>query len=73
MKVINQPVEVVDYYEHSIGSGLGVSAVCYIELKVGECSASFGVAKDSNIMTAAIKALVCGVNRRMGDYQSIIN
>jgi len=73
MKVINQPVEVVDYHEHSIGSGSGVSAVCYVELKVGECSASFGVAKDSNIMTAAIKALVCGVNRRMGDYQSIIN
>lgn len=64
-KVINQAVEVVDYHEHSIGSGSGVSAVCYIELKVGAHSASFGVAKDSNIMTAAIKALVCGVNRRM--------
>jgi 2-isopropylmalate synthase len=59
-------VEVVDYHEHAIGSGSGVSAVCYIELKVGECSASFGVAKDSNIMTAAVKALVCGVNRKLG-------
>ena len=64
-QVTNQAVEVVDYHEHSIGSGSGVSAVCYIELKVGEYSASFGVAKDSNIMTAAIKALVSGVNRRM--------
>jgi 2-isopropylmalate synthase len=66
IKVINQPVEVVDYHEHSIGSGSGVSAVCYIELKVAACSASFGVAKDSNIMTAAFTALVCGVNRRLG-------
>lgn len=72
-KVIKQPVEVVDYHEHSIGSGSDVSAVCYIELKVGECVASFGVAKDSNIVFAAVKALVSGVNRKMGDYQSIIN
>lgn len=64
-KVIKQPVEVVDYHEHSIGSGSDVAAVCYIELKVAGCSASFGVAKDSNIMIAAVKALVGGVNRRM--------
>jgi 2-isopropylmalate synthase len=72
-QVTNQAVEVVDYHEHSIGSGSGVSAVCYIELKVGPHSASFGVAKDSNIMIAAVKALISGVNRKMGDYQSIIN
>ncbi len=61
MKIINQPLKVVEYHEHSIGSSSGVSAVCYVELKVGECSASFGVAKDSNIMTAAVKASVCGL------------
>jgi 2-isopropylmalate synthase len=65
-KVIKQPVEVVDYHEHSIGSGSDVSAVCYIELKVGGQSASFGVAKDSNIVFAAVKALVGGVNRKVG-------
>jgi 2-isopropylmalate synthase len=65
-KVIKQPVEVVGYHEHSIGSGSDVAAVCYIELKVAGCSASFGVAKDSNIMIAAVKALVGGVNRRIG-------
>jgi 2-isopropylmalate synthase len=63
MTVINQPLEVVDYHEHSIASGSGDSAVCYVELKVEECKASFGVAKDSHIMFAAIKALVLGVNR----------
>ncbi|MBU3003232.1 2-isopropylmalate synthase [Paraglaciecola arctica] len=65
-QLVKQPVEVVDYHEHSIGSGSDVSAVCYIELKVGEHSASFGVAKDSNIMIAAVKALVGGVNRKVG-------
>jgi 2-isopropylmalate synthase len=65
MKIINQPLKVVEYHEHSIGSGSGVSAVCYVELKVGECSASFGVAKDSNIMFVAFRALVLGVNRKM--------
>ncbi|WP_339725515.1 2-isopropylmalate synthase [uncultured Paraglaciecola sp.] len=69
-KVTNQTVEVVDYHEHSIGSGSDVSAVCYIELKVAGQSASFGVAKDSNIMTAAVKALVGGVNRKVGTVSS---
>jgi 2-isopropylmalate synthase len=63
-KLTNQALEVVDYHEHSMGSGSGVVAVCYIEMKVGGQTASFGVAKDSNIMLAAVKALVSGVNRK---------
>lgn len=47
-----------------IGSGSGVSAVCYVELKVGECLVSFGVAKDSYIMFAAVKALVLGLSEK---------
>lgn len=60
---VNQPIEVVDYHEHSVGSGSAVTAVCYIELKTKNHITTFGVAKDSNIITAAIKAFINGVNR----------
>ncbi len=60
---LKRQVEVVDYHEHSIGEGSGVMAVCYIELKVDGNISLFGAAKDSNIMTAAVKALMNGVNR----------
>jgi 2-isopropylmalate synthase len=53
----------VDYHEHSIGQGSDVAAICYVELKVKNGKPVFGVGKDSNIITAAIKALINGVNR----------
>jgi len=56
-------ITVVDYHEHSLGSGSDVAAVCYVEVKVGEHKPVFGVGQDKNIVAAAIKALINGVNR----------
>ncbi|RYY01170.1 MAG: 2-isopropylmalate synthase [Gammaproteobacteria bacterium] len=56
-------ISVVDYSEHSVGEGSDVAAVCYVEIKVGNNKSVFGVGKDSNIIAAAIKALINGVNR----------
>jgi 2-isopropylmalate synthase len=60
---VKMSVEVVDYHEHSIGEGSGVAAVCYIEIRINGTPSRFGVAQHSNIMTAAVKALINGVNR----------
>jgi len=60
---IDKEISVVDYHEHAIGEGSDVAAVCYVELKVKNGKPVFGVGKDSNIITAAIKALINGVNR----------
>ena len=62
---LNKKVEVADYHEHAIGEGAGVKAVCYIEVKLQGAESTFGCASDSNIITAAIKALLSGVNRLM--------
>ncbi|OFC72399.1 2-isopropylmalate synthase [Alteromonas confluentis] len=62
---LNKKVEVADYHEHAIGEGAGVKAVCYIEVKLQGTESTFGCASDSNIITAAIKALLSGVNRLM--------
>jgi 2-isopropylmalate synthase len=60
---VEMNISVVDYSEHSVGEGSDVAAVCYVEMKVGNSKSVFGVGKDSNIIAAAIKALVNGVNR----------
>lgn len=56
-------VNVIDYHEHAIGEGSDVAAVCYVEVKVNNEKPVFGVGQDRNIITAAIKALINGVNR----------
>ncbi|WP_410369319.1 2-isopropylmalate synthase [Catenovulum sp. 2E275] len=63
------PIEVIDYHEHSIGSGSGVKAICYIELKIAGRNTHFGVAQHSNITTAAIQALINGLNRTLEKTQ----
>lgn len=60
---VDTNISVVDYSEHAVGEGSDVVAVCYVEMKVGNSKSVFGVGKDSNIIAAAIKALVNGVNR----------
>ena len=60
---IQTPLEIVDYHEHAIGEGSGVTAACYLELRMGDTTTRFGVAKDSNILTAAVKAMLSGINR----------
>jgi 2-isopropylmalate synthase len=56
-------ISVIDYHEHAIGEGSDVAAVCYVEVKVSNGKPVFGVGQDRNIITAAIKALINGVNR----------
>lgn len=60
---INQPITIVDYHEHGIGSGSDALAVSYVEMKVGNAPPVFGVGQDKNISRAAIKAIINGVNR----------
>lgn len=68
---IGEPLEIVDYHEHAIGEGSGVSAVCYLELKTNNNSSHFGVAKDNNIMTAAIKAMLSGIHRKIAEVAEV--
>ncbi len=60
---VDTTISVVDYSEHAVGEGSDVVAVCYVEMKVGNSKSVFGVGKDRNIIAAAVKALVNGVNR----------
>lgn len=56
-------INVIDYHEHAVGEGSDVAAVTYVEVKVANGKPVFGIGRDSNIMTSAIKALINAVNR----------
>lgn len=66
---IGQPITVIDYHEHGIGSGSDASAVCYVEIKIGADNSIFGIGQDKNITSAAIKALINGVNRVINQHR----
>ena len=55
--------QVMSYSEHSLTAGEDSRAVAYVQLKFGWDQSAFGVGIDENIVTAALKALVSGINR----------
>ncbi|MCR5881848.1 2-isopropylmalate synthase [Rhizobacter sp. J219] len=66
-------IRVLDYHEHSIGSGADAKAVAYLELRIGDGLTLFGVGIDSNIVSASLKAITSGLHRarRQGQLQFV--
>ena len=56
-------IAVIDYHEHALTGGANAQAVTYIELKVDDGRALFGVGVDANIVTASLKAILSALNR----------
>jgi len=64
-RISGEKITFVDYHEHALGSGADAMAVTYIELKIGDGRALFGVGRDANIVTASLKAVLSAVNRAL--------
>ena len=60
---LESTVRVLDYHEHSIGSGADAKAVAYLELRIGDALTVFGVGIDDNIVLASLKAIISGLCR----------
>lgn len=58
-------ISVIDYHEHALTGGANAQAVTYIELKVDDGRALFGVGVDANIVTASLKAILSALNRAL--------
>ena len=58
-------IKLMDYHEHSIGSGANARAACYVELRLADGPTVFGAGIDSNIVTASFKAVLSAVNREL--------
>ncbi len=55
--------ELLNYSEHSLGSGAQARAVSYIQIKPQHDNALYGAGIDTNIERASIKAIVSALNR----------
>ena len=55
--------ELLNYSEHSLGSGAEARAVSYIQIKTGSGHTFFGAGIDTSIELASIKAVVSAINR----------
>jgi 2-isopropylmalate synthase len=62
-------IKLMDYHEHSIGSGADARAACYVELRLADGPTVFGAGIDSNIVTASFKAVLSAVNRDLARSQ----
>ncbi len=63
-------IKLMDYHEHSIGSGANARAACYVELRLANGPTMFGAGLDSNIVTASFKAVLSAVNRQLAAVKS---
>jgi 2-isopropylmalate synthase len=57
--------DVLNYSEHSLGSGAEARAVSYIQIKTDRGLALYGAGIDTNIELASIKAIVSALNRAL--------
>lgn len=53
----------VNYHEHAISRGSDAQGICYIELNKPDSSHIFGVGVHSNINVAALRGIICAINR----------
>ncbi|XAH21500.1 2-isopropylmalate synthase [Xylophilus sp. GW821-FHT01B05] len=56
-------VRVLDYHQHSIGSGADAKSVAYVEMQVNDGPSLFGAGVDVNIVSASLKAILSGLTR----------
>jgi 2-isopropylmalate synthase len=62
-RALGASVKVLDYHEHSIGAGAQARAAAYLEVRVGEQPALFGVGIDESIVNASLRAVLSAVAR----------
>ena len=56
-------IRVMDFSEHSVGSGADASAVAYVEARGEAGDSIWGVGRHTNIATASLLAVVSAINR----------
>ncbi|WP_026316488.1 2-isopropylmalate synthase [Actinokineospora enzanensis] len=64
LATVGYDVRVLDYTEHALSSGDDARAAAYVECTIGE-KTFWGVAVDSSIVTASLRAVVSAVNRAL--------
>ncbi len=61
---LNEPLNVIDYHEQSMGSGKDAKALCMVSIDEGEHGRRYGIGVSRNTITASFNAIMSALNRR---------
>jgi 2-isopropylmalate synthase len=61
---LNEPLNVIDYHEQSMGEGKDAKAICVVSLDEGEHGRRYGIGVSRNTITASYNAIMSALNRR---------
>jgi 2-isopropylmalate synthase len=61
---LNEPLNIIDYHEHAMGSGKDAKAICLVTIDEGESGRCYGIGLSRNTITASFNAIISALNRR---------
>jgi 2-isopropylmalate synthase len=64
VETLNEPLSVVDYHEHSLGSGSDAQAICILSIDDPAGGQCYGIGISRNTITASLHAIISAMNRR---------
>ena len=62
--VFGEPINIVDYHEHSLATGSDAQAICLLAIDNGEGGRCYGVGVSRNTITASLNGVISALNRR---------
>ncbi len=63
VETLNEPLNIIDYHEHALGSGKDAQAITLIAIE-DERGPCYGAAVSRNTITASLMAVIAALNRR---------
>ncbi len=67
IEALNEPLNIVDYHEHSMSTGKDAQAICLLAIDDGADGRVYGVGVSANTVTASLSAIISATNRRWAD------
>jgi 2-isopropylmalate synthase len=64
VETLNEPMNIIDYHEHSMTTGKDAKAICLLAIDDGEEGRCYGAGMSRNTITASFMAIISALNRR---------
>jgi 2-isopropylmalate synthase len=64
VETLNEPLNIIDYHEHALGSGKDAQAICIVAIDGADSGRCYGIGLSRNTITASFNAIMSALNRR---------
>jgi 2-isopropylmalate synthase len=64
VETLNEPLNIIDYHEHAMGSGKDAKAISIVAIDEGASGRCYGIGVSRNSITASFNAIMSALNRR---------